>query len=112
MTTPKLPTVRHREINPSELAALSPRPRVIDVREPDEFSGDLGHIPGAELVPLATLAARARRWSKSVPIVVVCRSGARSTRAALELAAAGFTDVTNLAGGTVAYVSAGLAVER
>lgn len=112
MKTPKPAAQQHREITPTELAAMSPRPRVIDVREPEEFTGELGHIPGAELVPLATLAERAGAWSKDEAIVLVCRSGARSTRAAVELVAAGFTAVGNLTGGTLAHVGAGLPVER
>jgi 3-mercaptopyruvate sulfurtransferase SseA len=49
-----------RHITPLQLATLVPRPRIIDVREADEFVGELGHMPGAELVPLATLLAAAR----------------------------------------------------
>jgi sulfur dioxygenase len=38
-----------------------------------------------------------------VPVVTVCRSGARSAQAALQLAKAGFTDVANLAGGMLRW---------
>lgn len=102
----------YRDVTPAELAAASERPRIIDVREPEEFTGELGHVPGAELVPLATLSERVRAWERDDEIVVVCRSGARSTRAAIDLVAAGFTRISNLAGGTLAHVAAGLPVER
>ena len=111
MNTPKI-VYRYRDITPAELAAAAPRPRIIDVREPDEFTGELGHVPGAELVPLSTLEDRARTWSTNQPLVVVCRSGARSARAAIALIGLGFADVSNLAGGTIAHVVAGLPVER
>ena len=89
-----------QNITPSQLAALAPRPRIIDVREHDEFTGEPGHVPGAELVPLAT-----------VP-VVACRSGARSANAASSLAALGFENLLNVEGEMRAYVQAGLPVER
>ena len=82
------------------------------MREPEEFTGELGQVPGAELVPLATLGERARTWERDAEIVVVCRSGARSARAAMDLTAAGFTRISNLAGGTLAHLAAGLPVER
>lgn len=73
------------------------RVRVIDVREPYEFAE--AHIPNAELVPLATVPQVAGRWAKDQTLVVVCRSGGRSARAAAWLAQAGFREVYNLSGG-------------
>ena len=104
--------VGFRNITPSQLGTLVPRPRIIDVREAHEFMGELGHVPGAELVPLATLLAAARTWDKEERLVVTCRSGARSAKAASSLAALGFENLMNLAGGMLAYVDAGLPVER
>ncbi len=77
--------------------------RIIDVREPHEFTGPLGHIEGAELVPLATLARASRDWSKDTPLVLVCRSGARSGRAAIWLKGQGFERPLNLEGGMLAW---------
>ncbi len=76
--------------------------RVIDVREPDEFDGELGHLEGAELVPLATLADAAGPWDRQAPVVLVCRSGARSGRAAQALLSMGFHAVASLRGGMLA----------
>ena len=101
-----------QNITPSQLATLVPRPRIIDVREPDEFVGELGHVPGAELVPLATLLAVARSWDKKERLVVTCRSGARSAKAASSLVALGFENLMNLAGGMLANVDAGLPAPR
>ena len=77
--------------------------QIVDVREPDEFNGSLGHLPGARLVPLGSLAARAGELSKERPIVTVCRSGARSAQATVMLRKAGFDQVANLAGGMLRW---------
>ena len=82
--------------------------RWIDVREPSEFVGELGHIDGAELVPQATLGTASVAWDKSETIVVICRSGGRSARAARLLAIAGFEKVINLAGGMQEWNRLGL----
>jgi rhodanese-related sulfurtransferase len=82
--------------------------RLIDVREPDEFVGPLGHIPGAELVPLSTIPAIATGWDRERPVLLICRSGARSVRAANALAGMGFTKLYNLAGGMMAWDSSEL----
>lgn len=79
------------------------RYRIVDVREPDEWSGELGHIPEAELVPLATLQDAARGWSPEQPLLLVCRSGNRSQKAAQALSELGFKDLTNLEGGMKAW---------
>jgi sulfur dioxygenase len=86
--------------------------RVLDVREPDEYRGDLGHVPGAELVPLETLPARAATLPRDRPIVTVCRSGGRSGKAALELARRGFWAVASLRGGMTDWNARGLPVEH
>lgn len=88
------------------------RVRIVDVREPDETSGELGRIREAELVPLQGMAARARRWDRSIPIVLVCRSGARSGRAASLLASMGFNSPINMVGGMIDWNARELPVER
>lgn len=103
---------RYRDLDPGEVAAERGRARFIDVREPAEFTGELGHIAGSELVPLGGLERAARGWSHEQRIVLVCRSGARSGRAASYLAASGFKDVINLSGGMIAWNDAGLPIER
>ncbi len=102
----------YRDISPAEVNAVRGVTRIVDVREPHEFNGELGHVPGAELVPLATVGGAAARWDRNADIIVVCRSGGRSGRAAEALVAAGFRRVMNLAGGMLAYNAARLPVER
>ena len=85
--------------------------RVIDVREPDEYTGPLGHIPGVELVPLGTLEQAAKSWDREQPLVAVCRSGGRSGKAALALAAQGFKRVASMQGGMTLWNEQKLPVE-
>jgi rhodanese-related sulfurtransferase len=85
--------------------ASHPEALVLDVRNPDEWNDDLGHIDGARQIPLAELPARANEvaeW-RDKPVVVVCRVGGRSQRAAEWLAGAGYRQVMNLEGGMVAW---------
>jgi glyoxylase-like metal-dependent hydrolase (beta-lactamase superfamily II)/rhodanese-related sulfurtransferase len=91
------------EIQPEWLEEHAPEVQIVDVREPDEFNGALGHIAGASLVPLGQLEARAGELSKARPIVAVCRSGARSAQATVLLRRAGFDKVANLAGGMLRW---------
>jgi rhodanese-related sulfurtransferase len=102
----------YREVDAIAVARSGGKVRVIDVREPSEFWGELAHPPGAELVPLGTLEQAAKSWNKEEEVVIVCRSGARSARAALLLSAMGFKRPMNMLGGMMAWHGAGLAVER
>jgi rhodanese-related sulfurtransferase len=78
---------------------------LIDVREPDEF--DDVRAVGAVLLPLGELPDRAAEVPAGGPVLVICRSGARSARAVQYLVAQG-VDATNVAGGTIAWLDAGL----
>jgi glyoxylase-like metal-dependent hydrolase (beta-lactamase superfamily II)/rhodanese-related sulfurtransferase len=77
--------------------------RIIDVREDAEFTGELGHIEGAELVPLGTLREACADWSKDDHLVLVCRSGGRSAQGTVILEKAGFPYVANLDGGMIQW---------
>jgi glyoxylase-like metal-dependent hydrolase (beta-lactamase superfamily II)/rhodanese-related sulfurtransferase len=89
-------------------------PLLLDVREPEEFVGDLGHISGALLVPLDALQRRLPKLLGYTDreVVVVCRAGARSASAGAILERGGFHHVFNLDGGMLAWVAAGLPVQR
>jgi rhodanese-related sulfurtransferase len=102
----------YRDVDPARVASAIGKLRIIDVREPAEYTGELGHIPGAELVPLGVVESAARTWDKESELVVVCRSGARSGRAAAMLASTGFRHVMNMTGGMLAWNDAHLPVER
>lgn len=80
---------------------------VVDVRTSEEFAHE-GHIFSSRLLPLSYLRQRSDELPKDKPIVVVCRSGERSQVACEQLAALGFTDIFNLAGGIDAWQQAKL----
>lgn len=99
------------EVEADWVAANVARVSIVDVREPEEFHGSLGHVPGAELVPLVNLAARVTSLPSERPIVTICRSGGRSGKAALELSALGFARVASLRGGMLGWAERKLPVE-
>jgi rhodanese-related sulfurtransferase len=84
------------------------------VREPEEFRGELGHIPGAVCIPLRELSERVHEIEsyKNRDIVAVCRVGVRSTTAAAILTGLGFERVCNLKGGMLDWNTEHRAVER
>ena len=98
------------EVQPQWLEEHLRDVQIVDVREPNEFNGSLGHIAGALLVPLGNLSERAGELSKERPIVTVCRSGARSAQATVLLGKAGFARVANLSGGMLRWRSQRYAV--
>ena len=77
---------------------------LIDVREPDEYTEV--HVPGAVLIPLATVPDNLAAIPTDAPVYVICKSGGRSGRAVQWLRAQGL-DATNVAGGTDAWVRTG-----
>jgi len=90
------------------------RPHIIDVREADEFHGELGHIPHSILIPLKRLQYEIGNLgiARDEPVVAVCRSGVRSTTAAAILTGMGYSDVSNLKGGMLAWNKGGFEVVR
>jgi sulfur dioxygenase len=100
------------EIDPDWVAEHRQELHVIDVRDMDEFTGTLGHIPGSSLVPLNRLSEQLDTWQKETPIVTVCRSGGRSAQAARLLSKAGFAKVASLAGGMLNWNAQRLPVSR
>jgi adenylyltransferase/sulfurtransferase len=92
-------------IEPAQLAeriARGEKLEIIDVREPYEWQ--IGHIPGARLVPLATIPEEINRLDKKRTIILYCKVGARSLHAARQLAQAGASDVRNLSGGIIRWI--------
>lgn len=102
----------YRDIDPASVARAASKVRVVDVRGPDELVGELGHVPGIENVPLPAIETASRGWDKEQELVVVCRSGGRSGRAAAYLASSGFSRVMNMVGGMLSWNDAKLPVER
>lgn len=94
------------EISVNELTTLVENGSlVIDVREPDEYES--GHIPGAILVPLSTVLSNTSEFESDETVYVVCRSGGRSMQACEMLHEVGVSNVVNVAGGTMGWISLG-----
>lgn len=87
---------------------------LIDVRTPVEFREV--HVESARNIPLDRLdpaaLAQARGGRMDEPLYVLCRSGSRGRQACEQFLKAGFTNVVNVEGGTLACVDAGLSVVR
>jgi len=107
---PEAPTEGFDERAADELDAAGPWSRIVDVREPHEFDGELGHLGGAVNVPMGGFPDAASEWKHDEPVLVVCRSGRRSRGVCEQLVAEGFSRVTNLRGGMLDYRERGQAV--
>ncbi len=99
------------EIAPQALEEYPGPVQIVDVREKEEFSGPMGHIPGAIFIPLGSLAGRLDELDRERPVVAVCRAGSRSAQAVVILTQAGFPAVANLTGGMLRWRAEGHAVE-
>jgi rhodanese-related sulfurtransferase len=101
-------------ISPRRLAELHASGTIdlLDVRTPAEFR-EL-HAAGARNVPLDRLdpAAVMRAREGGEPLYVICRSGSRGRQACAKFLAAGFPNVVNVEGGTLAWAECGLPVVR
>ena len=83
--------------------------RLVDVRTAPEVVQGL--IPGAVHLPLHLLPLRFRELEGEGPLVVYCRTGARSAQAVMWLAGQGLREVYNLRGGILAWVQAGQPID-
>jgi len=81
---------------------------ILDVREPSEWQQF--HIAGATLIPLGELQSRLSEVPTDVEVIVVCRTGHRSAEGRDILEAAGFDNVTSMAGGVTEWQAQGFPV--
>lgn len=98
---PEVPDVQ--DIDPKELWEKRHEVVIVDVRRPDEYTGELGHIAGSQLMVLDTLPERLHELPKDKTVVFVCRSGARSGRATAFAKSEGFASVFNMKGGMILW---------
>jgi molybdopterin/thiamine biosynthesis adenylyltransferase/rhodanese-related sulfurtransferase len=94
------------EITPTELKVRIDQGEIrfiLDVRNPEEIA--ICRIAGSTVIPLPTLADRLVELDKSTPMVVHCKSGVRSGKAITLLREHGFTQLTNLTGGILAWIT-------
>ncbi len=104
---PAPPPSGKEEIAPLELDAIlrdpgAVKPFILDVRNPEEIA--ICRIEGSTVIPLPELADRLAELDRTVPMVVHCKSGARSAKAVALLREAGFSRPQNLTGGILAWI--------
>lgn len=93
------------EISIAEFTQINSRSIcLIDVREIDEYES--GHIAGAINIPLSEFLNRVSELPNET-IYLICRSGGRSMQACEICVDLGKSDVVNVAGGTLGWISAG-----
>lgn len=101
-------------MTPNEAAKMFSEQKaiIVDVREDDEWMAQ--RIAGAIHIPLAQVESRLGELTqyKDSTVIMQCRSGKRSAKAASTLQAAGFTKVYNLTGGIIAWDKDGLATKK
>ena len=109
-TNPDIPEVH--DITVEEVQEKREQVKLVDVRRPDEYTGELGHIVGAELITLDTLEDRVAELPKDQTLVFVCRSGKRSAAASVIAQQNGFGSVYNMMGGMIRWNEAGFEIEK
>lgn len=100
-----------REVDPAYVAGLAAKgAHLIDVRTEAEVAQ--GVIDGAIHIPLHLLPLRTADIPQDKPVVIYCRSGARSAQACAFMAAKGYSNMHNLAGGIMAWARTGNTLAR
>jgi rhodanese-related sulfurtransferase len=94
------------DIEPNELLEklqASAEICLVDVREADEFTGELGHIEKAQLMSLGTVPEKLGTLPRDLTIVFICRSGGRSSQATAFAKSRGYESVYNMRGGMLLW---------
>ncbi len=102
-----------REITCEILKRSTADYRLIDVRTPEEYIGELGHIETSELRPLGEeLVEYLKQLDRRTKIVFVCRSGARSGQVTLLSEEMGFSQTFNMVGGMLRWNQLGYDIKK
>lgn len=99
-----IPEIEVRELAAQRAAGAS----LIDVREDDEFAA--ARVPGAHHIPLGEVVERIAEVPQEGTVYVICARGGRSAKAVEHFRAQGI-EAVNVAGGTLAWIDAGLPIE-
>ncbi|ASD62377.1 sulfurtransferase [Bdellovibrio bacteriovorus] len=91
------------DIGPAELLQNKANVVMIDVRQPEEYIGELGHVEGSSLMVLDTLPEQLGSLPKDKTVVFICRSGGRSAKATAFAKMNGFEEVYNMQGGMLLW---------
>jgi rhodanese-related sulfurtransferase len=108
-----IPEITVEDLYNHKLDVRNKKIRLIDVRRPDEFNNELGHVEGSELITLGPeLTDFLRSGDRNQEIVFICRSGGRSGTAAAESIQLGYKYTINMVGGMIRWNEKKLPVER
>ena len=108
-----IPEVTCEDVLAQAEQVKSKKVRLVDVRRPDEFNGEYGHIKGAELITLGPeLTSFLKNGNRSEEIIFVCRSGGRSGTATAESIQLGYKFSVNMAGGMIRWTERKQPVEK
>ena len=108
MAAPRVPEISVSALR--ERLGAAPAPFLLDVREPWEYAK--AHVQEAFLIPLRELERRVDEIPRDQPVLVICHSGQRSLAAAGYLRQRGYADVSNVDGGTAAWIEKGYPTSR
>jgi rhodanese-related sulfurtransferase len=100
-----------KDVKAEEVLTKKDNLLLVDVRRPDEWEGELGHIPGAKHLVLDELPMKVGELPKDQTIVFVCRSGGRSGQASAFAKENGIIDVYNMEGGMIRWNELGFETE-
>lgn len=106
-TPPRAPELV--SVEQAHKAVADPSTQFVDVRTVEEFAS--GHAVGTKNLPVESISETLGSLDKKKPVYLICRTGRRSANSAKILAEAGFTEVFDVKGGTVAWIEAGLPLE-
>lgn len=99
-----------QDVTPDQVKQVESQIAIIDVRENDEWIGELGHISSSKLINLGKIQQHVTEVPKDKTVVFVCRSGARSARAASFFKQQGYEHVFNMKGGMILWNQQGFEV--
>lgn len=91
------------DVHPQNILDQKDHLHLIDVRTPEEYTGELGHVAGATLITLDQLPQRLNEVPKDKTVIFICRSGKRSGNACAFAKENGFQNVYNMLGGMIAW---------
>ena len=99
-------------VSPEFVAERGPSVRVVDIRDPWEFVGPLGYIPGSDWIPIERLESLPKRLGPDAPVVLVSRHGETAAKLVHRLEELGMRSAAAMSGGIVQWLSFGFTTTR
>lgn len=100
------------DVPPQEVFENAQNLTLVDVREPAEYTEELGHIESAIFIVLRTLPENLKKIPTDKPIVFICRSGGRSAQASAFAKEQGLQNAYNMQGGMILWNQLQLPVKK